>query len=111
MDCIVHGVAKSQTRLSDFDFQLIYYVLSVKKKVGFDRGGNLGPINKWLQHGGTRSPAFLLPPPQSWLEETQEAGLVDGPRGFAHFQSDKQNCGTRDSWRAQSMGSQRVGHY
>ena len=39
MDCIVHGVAKSQTRLSDFDFQLIYYVLSVKKKVGFDRGG------------------------------------------------------------------------
>ena len=74
-------------------------------------GGNLGPINKWLQHGGTWSPAFLLPPPQSWLEETQEAGLVDGPRGFAHFQSDKQNCGTRDSWRAQSMGSQRVGHY
>ena len=74
-------------------------------------GGNLGPINKWLQHGGTRSPAFLLPPPQSWLEETQVAGLVDGPRGFAHFQSDKQNCGTRDSWRAQSMGSQRVGHY
>lgn len=74
-------------------------------------GGNLGPINKWLQHGGTRSPAFLLPPPQSWLEETQEAGLVDGPRGFAHFQSDKQNCGTRDSWRAQSMRSQRVGHY
>ena len=36
--------------------------------------------------------------------------LVDGPRGFAHFQSDKQNCGTCDSWRAQSMGSQRVGH-
>ena len=74
-------------------------------------GGNLGPINKWLQHGGARSPAFLLPPPQSWLEETQEVGLVDGPRGFAHFQSDKQSCGTHDSWRAQSMGSQRVGHY
>ena len=42
MDCIVHGVAKSQTRLSDFDFQLIYYVLSVKKKlVSIEEGKNV----------------------------------------------------------------------
>ena len=74
-------------------------------------GGKLGPINKWLQRRGAQSSVFLLPPPQSWLEETQEAGLVDGPRAFAHFQSEKQNCGTRDSWRAQSMGLQRVGQY
>lgn len=29
---------------------------------------------------------------QSWLEETQEAGLVDGPRASAH-QSEKETVG------------------
>ena len=29
MDCIVHGFTKSQTRLSNFHFQALYYVLCI----------------------------------------------------------------------------------
>ena len=40
-------------------------------------GGNLGPINKWLQHGGARSPAFLLRLPRAgWRRPRRWAWLM-----------------------------------
>ena len=35
MDCIVHGVPKSQTRLSDFHFQMVIYIHFTPLKIEY----------------------------------------------------------------------------
>ena len=64
MDCIVHGVEKSWTRLSDFHFQVIRRVFSGKPNQSFKRVGWSGlpfPPPGALSHPGIESTSLASP--------------------------------------------------
>ena len=76
MDCMVHGVTKSQTRLSDFHLHFSYWVMgfpgSLAGKESACNEGDLSSIpGLGRSHGGRHSnpiPVFL-PGESPWTEE------------------------------------------
>ena len=71
MDCIVHGAAKSQTRLSDFRFTFLHFHGCTRRGVGFGiRGPSLVALCLRRMHGDSQNPRL-----SAWT----------GPRGSKHI--------------------------
>ena len=79
MDCIVYGVAKSRTRLSDFHFQFSLRGLESRKGLagpGCDAGSPADPI-MWGISGGETMPLGADGKPQ-WARHNAD------PMGLGH---------------------------
>ena len=89
MDCIVHGVAKSRTQLSDFHFHLFSLTLSCLHLLGPLHDLCPGSVLKLSRASGLYGgPQLTLLQPGSWLRSgkekdgqkcSQHAGVQAGP--------------------------------